>query len=169
MYLHISIDAGSIPDVFLAEPRHYSRKDPHLALRHEGSRHICTLFGARGRWLTPQELRGLLIGVLHIIVKVAEFIGIDVHNQHRQAARILRPGQALLIDTHRGRRRLPPGARSTYMPLISVGHCRNCSVIVTGRFSGSPRGLYRAWGTSTRRIYFWPVSTLPGAVFIYNK
>ena len=37
-YRHISIDAGSIPDVFLAEPRHYSRKDPHLALRHEGSR-----------------------------------------------------------------------------------------------------------------------------------
>ena len=48
---------------------------------------------------TPQELRGLLIGVLHIIVKVAEFIAVDVHNQQTQAARILRSGQALLIDT----------------------------------------------------------------------
>ena len=46
--------------------------------------------------LTPLELRGLLIEVLHIIVKVAEFIGIDVHNQQTQAARILRSGQALL-------------------------------------------------------------------------
>ena len=115
---------------------------------------FCYVGGAEDLEATPQELRGLLTGVLYIIVKVVEFIGIDVHNQHTQAARILRSGQGLLIDTHRGRLRLPPGARSTYIPLISVGHCRHCSVIVTGRFSGSLQGLYRAWGPSTRRIYF---------------
>ena len=72
------------------------------------------------------------------------------HNSIAEKILIWRP----LIDTHRGRWRLASGTRPTYIPLISVGHCRYCSVIVTGRFSGSLRGLYGAGGTSTRRIYF---------------